>query len=229
MEIKFLGTGGAFDFAKGTASAIVTLDDGTNILIDCGFSTLPVLVEKDLAKTIDYILVTHLHGDHVGSLPTLLAYMHHKLGKEDLKIIAPDEVFQNELHSFLTATYEAKRASYISIKEFPQIGYIDTSNQHVDGMRSFAYYFSNGEQLIYFSGDIGNADTAQKFLADRTEEKIQVFHETTPKLDIAVHASYQELQEKLADYDVYAYHIAKENMPADCTLNLVEDFPEFLA
>lgn len=229
MQIKFLGTGGAFDFAKGNASAIVTLDSDTNILIDCGFSTLKELADKDLMKTIDYILVTHLHGDHIGSLPTLLPYVAFRLQKEIPKIIVPDEAFETELHQFFTATYEAERASYVPMAEFPELGYIDTSNQHLEGMRSFAYYFTNGTHLIYYSGDIGNADTAQKFLADRTESNIQVFHETTPRLDVPVHASYKEVEEKLGDYDTYAYHIDKADMPDDCALKLVEDHPEFLA
>jgi len=228
MKIKFLGTGGAFDFDKGTTAAIVTVG-GKNILIDCGYSTILALVEKDLAKTIDYILVTHLHGDHVGSLPTLLPYIFHRLNQPVPKIIVPNKQFQEELHVFLNSTHEAKRAEYVSIDEFPSIGHIDTSNQHVEGMTSFAYYFSENDQLIYYSGDIGNADVAKDFLATRSESNIRVFHETSPRTDITVHASYKEIEEKLGEYETYVYHIAKENMPDDCTLKYIEDYPEFLA
>ena len=228
MKIKFLGTGGAFDFTKGTASAIVEIG-GKNILIDCGFSTIQTLAEKNLAQTIDYILVTHLHGDHIGSLPTLLPYFVHKLQKEVPPIIVPNEAFKEELDKFFSATYEQKRAKYIGIEEFPNIGFIDTSNQHVEGMTSFAYYFSEDNHLIYYSGDIGNADTAKNFLDSRSESNIQVFHETTPRMDIPVHASYKEVEEKLGDYETYVYHIAKENMPDECTLEYVENYPEFLA
>ena len=228
MNIKFLGTGGAFDFEKGTAAAIVEIG-GKNILIDCGFSTLPTLAAKDLAKDVDYILITHLHGDHVGSLPSLLPYLVHKVGRSVPKIIFPNEAFRSEIHEFLTNTYEDKRAEYVSIEEFPEIGYVDTSNQHVEDMTSFAYYFTEDNKLIYYSGDIGNADTAKNFLDSRTESDIKVFHETTQRTDIAVHASYKEVEEKLKDYDTYVYHIAKENMPEDCTTKYVEDHPEFLA
>jgi len=228
MNIKFLGTGGAFDFEKGTAAAIVNVA-GKNILIDCGFSTILKLTEKDLAKNIDYILVTHLHGDHVGSLPTLLAYIFHKLGKPVPKIIIPKSSFQTEIQNYLEATYEGHRGEYISIEEFPNVGFVETTNQHVVGMTSFAYYFSENDHLIYYSGDIGNADVAKNFLAGRTERRIQVFHETTPRTDISVHASYTEVQEKLQSYETYVYHIAKENMPSGCNLNYVEDYPEFLS
>ena len=227
MEIKFIGTGGAFDFNKGTAAAIVKVA-GKKILIDCGYSTLPILANKDLAKDIDHILITHLHGDHIGSLSTLLPYLQIKLNN-NASIITPTEEFQNELHQFFTVTYEAKRANYVPITDFPEIGFVDTSNQHVEGMASFAYYFSEDNQLIYYSGDIGNADTAKNFLDTRKESNITVFHETTPRTDMAVHASYREVQEKLKGYETYVYHIAKENMPEDCTLKYLEDYPEFLA
>lgn len=228
MNIKFLGTGGAFDFEKGTAAAIVTVA-GKNILIDSGFSTILKLAEKDLAKDIDYILVTHLHGDHIGSLPTLLAYIFHKLGKPVPKIIVPTERFRGELHTLLEATFEADRGDYVSTDEFPEIGFIDTTGQHKEGMTSFAYYFMEDDHLIYYSGDIGNADVAANFLKGRTETNIQVFHETSPRTDIPVHASYLEVQEKLSDYETYVYHIAKENMPEDCTLKYIEDYPDLLA
>lgn len=227
MNIKFIGTGGAFDFTKGTAAAIVEIG-GKKILIDCGFSTLPTLVAKDLAKDIDHVLITHLHGDHVGGFSSLLPYLQIRLGN-NASIITPTEDFRNEIHQFLTITYEAKRAIYAPIADFPEIGFIDTSNQHVEGMTSFAYYFKEDDQLIYYSGDIGNADTAKNFLDSRSENDIKVFHETTPRTDLMAHASYKEVEEKLKDYDTYVYHIAKENMPEDCTTKYVEDYPEFLA
>jgi len=227
MKIKFLGTGGAFNFEKGTASALVTVG-GKNILIDCGFSTILKIAEHNLTN-IDYILITHLHADHVGSLPTLLPYFQYMLNKPIPKIIVPNPTFQDEIHQFLNTTYESKRAEYVPLTDFEDIGSIDTTNQHVEGMTSFAYYFTEGNSLIYYSGDISNADTARTFLDERTESDITVFHETSPKIDIAVHSSYKEVAKKLSAYDVYAYHVAKESMPADCTLKLVENYPEFLA
>lgn len=227
MEIRFLGTGGAFNFEKGTAAATVAMADKT-ILIDCGFSTILSLAKQDVAKNIDYILITHLHGDHVGSLPTLLPYYQYVLDQPIPKIIVPTESFTQELDRFLEATYEADRAEYVPIDQFSDIGYIDTSDQHVTGMTSFAYYFTEGDHLIYYSGDIANADTAATFLQNRTESRIQVFHETTPHTNIAVHTPFREIEEKLGSYEVHLYHVAKEDLPPECTLPLVEDQPDFL-
>jgi glyoxylase-like metal-dependent hydrolase (beta-lactamase superfamily II) len=225
MNIKFLGTGGAFDFEKGNAAAIVEMD-GKNILIDCGFTTLPKLASLDLLDKIDYILVTHLHGDHSGGLSTLLVYAAARL-KKKIPIIVPTDRFHAELVKFFTLTDEIASAEFVPISDFPNIGYIDTTGHHKPGLIGKSYYFKEDDHLIYYSGDIGNADVAANFLADRTESNIQVFHETTHTLNIANHASYKEVEEELGKYDTYVYHIAKENMPADCTLKYVENYPEF--
>jgi len=228
MQIKFLGTGGAFEFEKGTSAAIVTLS-GKHILIDCGFSTILRLNETGLINTIDYILITHLHGDHVGSLSTLLSYYKYKLKIEMPKIIVPTETFHSELRQFLNLSNGTDWVSYAPIEDFAGIGFVDTTGQHIKEMTSFAYYFLEGDECIYYSGDIGNADTAKQFLLSRTEPNIKVFHETTASSSSPSHTPYQEVQETLKDHEVYAYHVAKENMPADCTLTLVEEVPELLA
>jgi len=227
MQIKFIGTGGAFDFSKGNASAIVEVA-GHTILVDCGFTTLSALAKHDIINNIDYILVTHLHGDHVGSLPTLLAYFEHRLQRTPPKIIVPNKAFQHDLTTFLNLTQELKRAEFLPIEQFPNIGFVDTTGSHVPEMPTFGYYFTENDHLIYYSGDTGDVHRAKEFLTTRTESKVQVFHETTFMQKGTAHVYYDVLQTELADYEVYAYHIAKENKPADCTLNLVEEFPEFV-
>ena len=74
IKIKFLGAGGVV-----TGSKFLIETSEKNILIDCGmFQGLKELRElnwNDLpvdVKTIDVVLLTHGHLDHVGYLPRLL-------------------------------------------------------------------------------------------------------------------------------------------------------------
>ena len=70
MKIASLGSG-----SKGNAT-IVSSDDGSNILIDCGFSLRQF--EKRLSllsmapQDIDAILITHEHSDHCGGVVRIL-------------------------------------------------------------------------------------------------------------------------------------------------------------
>lgn len=226
MNIKFVGTGGAFEPHKGNASAIIE-HNGTKVLIDSGYATLERLIEKDLVKDLDHILITHLHGDHVGSLPTLLAYAKIVLDK-DLPIIYATEEHKEQIHEFLTITWEDKRAHYVPMTDFPWMGFIDTFGQHVEAKQTFAYHFTDGDDIIFYSGDLGRIETVEAFLNENTGKSIKIFLDVNKKGGVA-HVNYKEAQEKLGEHEAYGYHCDKATMPEDCTFPLVEEYPELLA
>ncbi len=70
MELAVLGSGSAFSDTGHQAACLV---DG-KLLLDCG-APVTVLLPRmgvDLAE-VETVVISHLHGDHVGQLPTLLA------------------------------------------------------------------------------------------------------------------------------------------------------------
>lgn len=73
LEIQFLGTGGAFtDFRENYHNnAIVRTADGP-VLIDCGGTAVQSLRELGVhAGDIAGVVVTHMHGDHIGGIEQL--------------------------------------------------------------------------------------------------------------------------------------------------------------
>ncbi len=72
MEIFFLGVGEACDTAHGNSSSLITTSNGINILLDCGFS-VPHQYFRTVADptALDYIWISHFHGDHYLGLPLL--------------------------------------------------------------------------------------------------------------------------------------------------------------
>jgi ribonuclease BN (tRNA processing enzyme) len=73
MRVQFLGTGTPIGL-RGLHQACILVETRThNILIDCGMTALASLgrIGLDPAE-IDAVLISHLHGDHVGGLPLLL-------------------------------------------------------------------------------------------------------------------------------------------------------------
>ena len=223
MEIKFLGTGGAFDWQCGTSAATVQTKDKL-FLIDCGGTVFPQLMKHELIDKFDYLVLTHLHGDHIGSIFQVLC-QRGLLGLET-PIIIPDEAFGKDIKALLDIQhYSRKQDKYIPIKEVPEIGCIDTHGQHVPDMKNYSYYFAEADELIYYSGDIGRIETAKEFLKTRTESNIRVFHDAH-HLEGPSHTHYKVVNEKLKDYQTYLYHCSPEKIPDDNTMPLVSRVPE---
>lgn len=74
LKLTFLGTGGAFtDFrANYHNNAILHVGHGKVVLIDCGGTAVQSLKELGIPVwDAPVVLVTHLHGDHIGGIEQL--------------------------------------------------------------------------------------------------------------------------------------------------------------
>ncbi|GLH78638.1 MBL fold metallo-hydrolase [Bradyrhizobium sp. SSBR45G] len=73
MQLRFIGCGDAFG-SGGRANSCFHLSGAhTNLLIDCGATSLPALKRLGIAcNDVALILITHFHGDHFAGLPFLL-------------------------------------------------------------------------------------------------------------------------------------------------------------
>ena len=81
MKLHFLGRGAAFYPAFGNTNAYFT-EDNDLFFLDFGESAFEKAVRLlDLKSYRNiYVLLTHLHADHAGSLASLCSYTHLVLG-----------------------------------------------------------------------------------------------------------------------------------------------------
>ena len=229
MDIKFLGTGGAFNVEYGNSSALIQVH-GKTILLDCGHSVFPKLVMKGKADAVDAVLLTHFHDDHIGSLSSLILYHQLVLNKGKLKIVYPSDSFRTMLEEFLSFSIgkTEERVTFIPISDMPGLGAIDTYGQHVKGMQTWAYYFEDGEKSIVYSGDLG----APKYLFEQIEQlefaaTPMIFHEIA-FVKNAGHTWYKDLVSYQKKYEIYGYHLDPRQNPKDNPIPLVIDQPNFL-
>jgi ribonuclease Z len=93
MELIFLGTGaGVPSPERNVTSIALTLHDerGTMWLFDCGEATQHQIMRSPLKLSrLEFIFITHLHGDHIFGLPGLLTSRAYQGGKTPLTLFGP--------------------------------------------------------------------------------------------------------------------------------------------
>ncbi|MFD3003354.1 MBL fold metallo-hydrolase [Pontibacter toksunensis] len=221
MRIKFLGTGGAFDTDYRNSAAVLEFR-GINLLIDCGFTVFPTLVEKNLTQKIDHIILTHLHNDHCGSLANLLLYKSIVEKSKRPVILYPSEQFKQQLYQFLQIQVKDpdKYTEFVPLDQVEGIIPIDTYGQHSEGMQTYAYIFDNDSRIVY-SGDLSKPEVLFERLERLPGKKTCVFHDITFNSDNTGHTYYKKLLPYINGIDMYGYHCDPTQNPQDNPIRLV--------
>ena len=79
--LNFIGIGSAFNTQFGNTSAFIKKEDSL-LLIDSGGTVFHRLQELNILEELKkiYIVITHTHPDHVGSLGDVIFYSYYILG-----------------------------------------------------------------------------------------------------------------------------------------------------
>ncbi len=169
MKIHVLGANGAFDGYN--TSLFVKNNEGVGVLLDCGFTVFPELHRQGLLPHVDAVLISHLHGDHTGSLSTLILYAKYKLGKR-LMIGGADCQTLLRLQGISDSSWQ-------KILPNSHIQYQTMETEHISGEEPNNCLFL--ENKILYSGD-----TSQSLLQTEYAKKAEIiFHEATVKPNMA--------------------------------------------
>lgn len=135
LDICLLGTGGMMPLPYRWLTSLLLRYKGRMILIDCGEGTqIPVKMAEWGFKTIDVILFTHYHADHIAGLPGLLLTLGNS-GREEpltlmgppgikkvvegLTVISPELPFEMNLIELSDNKEEEKEIGEFNIKSIP--------------------------------------------------------------------------------------------------------------
>jgi ribonuclease Z len=90
IDICLLGTGGMMPLPDRWLTSLLVRYHGRMILIDCGEGTqIPLKMAGWGFKTIDCIMFTHYHADHIAGLPGLLLTLGNSGREEPLILMGP--------------------------------------------------------------------------------------------------------------------------------------------
>ena len=218
--LEFIGTGSAFNTSLGNNSAFIRKG---NILfmIDCGSSTYSRLLESDMLDGVNtiYVLITHTHPDHIGSLGDLVFHGYYNMGTlftPSVRIMYPKKLKVPELlelmgvDKFMYHKHDITDCQNTIITDNFTIAVEPVPVNHVPNLYCYGYIIKYENEVLYYSGD-SNAIPADilKMLYDG---KFDYFYQDTcyAHYEGNVHLSLQNL-ESLIGYDfrdkVYCMHL----------------------
>jgi len=107
VRVTVLGSGDAFGSGGRGYSAYLIASSSATFLLDCGPSVLQTLKRDGHDPgAIDFVLLSHLHGDHFGGVPFLLMeYLYEQPRTRSLAVYGPPGT-ERRLHTLFTALYE---------------------------------------------------------------------------------------------------------------------------
>lgn len=153
MILKFLGCGCAYRPQLGNTSAWFQTD-GHLFLLDCGETVFTCLRQGSLLTCCQdiTILITHSHADHIGSLPTLISYMH-DVEQKPVTVCFPQKDITawmaccgiSKFDYHLLQGTDVTLASGIDCHAFPV--------EHHQDLSCYGYHITHHSKSFYYSGD----------------------------------------------------------------------------
>lgn len=169
MRFQFIGRGAALNPLEGN-NAVMYQEDGNLLLVDMGENVFTRLVELDVlskAETI-YVVLTHTHSDHSGSLGSLIHYCYVKLKKQIHLVLKDDLGYMGDVNSLLKAFQVSEHMLVRTTPEelaqafdgFSALEYIPT--RHVDELSCYALCFTTPEGMVLYTGDSRDLDMLRR-------------------------------------------------------------------
>ena len=197
------------------------------------------VVSDSLSKQI-YIVITHMHADHVSGLPIAIQYLYYVLGKKAV-IIVPDSI-SNDLKTYFKITgisddiFEISNVLSFAYSKFGEgsgfeIKAIET--QHVPEIKSFGYHIKCDGKNVVYTGDTNTIVPFFKYIPDcdclyidasvhygrvhlKLEDIISDFGKNPKFKIVLMHLDNSEDAEKiLIDNECVNYEVAKVTKSID--------------
>lgn len=197
MKLKFIGTGSGKTSLSRFHSSLIISAQNNNILIDAGDGISKALLAQKISyNTIDSLILTHYHSDHLAGLPSLLTQMIIEKRILHFKIYTHKKLIRI-LENFLQSSFLFPETFNFKIEiigfDFENNCFVDDKfsfivkqNSHINNKYnivkddvhfiSSSFLFNVENKKIFYTSDVGNADDFHLF---QNEEVDLFITETT--------------------------------------------------
>jgi ribonuclease BN (tRNA processing enzyme) len=168
LHVTFLGTGDAFSAAGSFQAGYLVRNAAASFLLDCGASTLTSMKRFGVdPSSVDFVVLSHLHGDHFAGLPyLLLEYKYEHPRQRPLQIAGPPGTEERVLALYRAAYRELAAQPLPFVLEFVemppgravQLGEVRLEPfrvPHQDTDVSLGVRVHVGARTVLYSGDTG--------------------------------------------------------------------------
>jgi len=205
--LEFLGTGGAYARDLGNNSAFCKWDNNL-LMIDSGESTLNSAIDNNIFEGVEnaYILITHFHTDHVGTLGSLI--FHLSILNIKTTVIYPNKKNMNILLGFFGVS---TRCSSVSPSEVTAFKVKEYKQVH-ENMEAYGYLISLNGKTVFYSGDAKSI--AEEPLQMLLKGELDCFYQDLRENLNEFHLSFEEITAKIPmEYrkKVYCMHFDKSS------------------
>ncbi|CAM3956661.1 MBL fold metallo-hydrolase [Paenibacillus alkaliterrae] len=200
MHIQMVGTGSAFAKKYDNNNALIETG-GFRLLVDCGITLPKALHQMGFSfPELDAVLISHIHGDHVGGLEELAFQMMFKYNRKPVLYIADtliEPLWEHTLKGGLTQETLNKLEDFFVVRPLeankdialaPGLHVKLLQTKHIQNKPSYSFLFN---QRFFYSADM-RFDGG--LLQELVEQGIStIFHDCQLEAPGVVHASLDEL------------------------------------
>jgi len=196
--LNFIGTGSAFNTELGNTSAVIKKNNSL-ILIDCGGTVFHRLQQLNIFAGLEnlYIVITHTHPDHVGSLGEVIFYSYYILKHRPTIFFPKKELIEKFLTSIGVSAemYHLNSSDRVNENDI-QLGNFSLEFLpvcHVDTIPAYGFIMKLNRKEFYYSGDANNI--SGKIIDKMRSGEIYRIYQDTCGLDYEVnnHLSLRKL------------------------------------